>query len=234
MTGINERQSQILNQIIQEYINSAEPVSSRLIQRKREFQVCPATIRNEMQKLTELGYLEQPHTSAGRVPTDKAYRFFVDNLIKTDFDKKIFNLFQEIVGESKDTLDLAHTLTKNLSGISFNLTIGWLPERNLVFKEGWEQVLQEPEFREFDYGLRFVKLVNELEQEIKNLEHSGMEIYIGKENPVLKSDDFSMIVSECDFPKQEKAVFLILGPKRMAYDKNINLINSVNRLLESL
>ncbi len=83
---ITERQSKILNTLIQEYINTANPVGSEFLVEKHNFKVCPATLRNEMQKLTESGYLCQPHTSAGRVPTNKGYRFFVDSFLGFDFD----------------------------------------------------------------------------------------------------------------------------------------------------
>ena len=66
--------------IVKEYIDSAEPVSSQLLEKKYDFDISPATIRIEMQKLTDKGFLLQPHTSAGRIPSDKGYRFYVDNL----------------------------------------------------------------------------------------------------------------------------------------------------------
>ena len=81
-----KRQKEILNSVIEEYINSAQPVSSQLLEKKYDFGICPATIRIEMQKLTDKGFLCQPHTSAGRVPTDKGYRFFVDNLLEKEFE----------------------------------------------------------------------------------------------------------------------------------------------------
>ena len=77
-----ERQQKILNTIIEEYINSAQPISSQLLEKKHNFGLSPATIRIEMQKLTDAGFLYQPHTSAGRVPTDEGYRFFVDDLLE--------------------------------------------------------------------------------------------------------------------------------------------------------
>lgn len=235
--AISVRQKQILDQILQEYILSAEPVSSHLLKEKCNFGFCPATIRNEMQKLTEQGYLEQPHTSAGRVPTDKAYRFFVDNLAKANFDKSFVNEFQEIGQGIEDVFRLAQLLVKNLSSVSLNLTISYLPEENLLLKEGWEQVFQGPEFKDFNYGLRFLKLVQELEEEIRDFEISedeSLKIYIGRENPISEADDFSMLVSGCRFAENQDGILLILGPKRMAYDKNIALINSVTKLLELL
>ena len=82
---LTQRQSEILDRIVRDYIALAEPVSSRLLEKKHDFGVSPATIRNEMQKLTDRGYLFQPHTSAGRVPTDRGYRFFVDELLENHF-----------------------------------------------------------------------------------------------------------------------------------------------------
>jgi heat-inducible transcriptional repressor len=79
---LSERQRLILNAIIDNYIHSAEPVGSRTISKRNDIGFSSATIRNEMADLEELGYLEQPHTSAGRVPSTKGYRFYVDNLIR--------------------------------------------------------------------------------------------------------------------------------------------------------
>ena len=74
---LNERKRKILNTIINEYISSAEPIGSRHIAKHADLGLSSATIRNEMADLEEMGYLEQPHTSAGRIPSDKGYRFYV-------------------------------------------------------------------------------------------------------------------------------------------------------------
>ena len=79
---LTERQKKILQIIIEDYIATAEPVGSRTIARKHGLGLSPATIRNEMSDLELLGYLEQPHTSAGRVPSAQAYRFYVDSLVE--------------------------------------------------------------------------------------------------------------------------------------------------------
>ena len=78
---LDERKQKVLQAIIKDYINTAEPVGSRTIAKKYNLGVSPATIRNEMSDLEELGYIEQPHTSAGRIPSDKGYRFYVDCLM---------------------------------------------------------------------------------------------------------------------------------------------------------
>jgi heat-inducible transcriptional repressor len=79
---LTERQKQILSVIVDDYIRSAEPVGSRSISKRGNVAFSPATIRNEMSDLEELGFLEQPHTSAGRIPSQKGYRYYVDHLVK--------------------------------------------------------------------------------------------------------------------------------------------------------
>lgn len=79
---LTERQKLILNAVVNDYILSAEPVGSRSISKRPEMKYSPATIRNEMSDLEEMGFLEQPHTSAGRIPSHKGYRYFVDHLIR--------------------------------------------------------------------------------------------------------------------------------------------------------
>jgi heat-inducible transcriptional repressor len=79
---LSERQRLILRAIVDDYVQSAEPVGSRTISKREDVRFSPATIRNEMSDLEELGYLEQPHTSAGRIPSQKGYRFYVDHLME--------------------------------------------------------------------------------------------------------------------------------------------------------
>ena len=103
---LSERQLQILQAIINDYVENAEPVGSRSIAKKYDLGVSPATIRNEMSDLEEMGYLTHPHTSAGRVPSDKAYRLYVNNLMKkknlSARDKKLIN---ERLAASRDEFD---------------------------------------------------------------------------------------------------------------------------------
>ncbi|WP_066636472.1 heat-inducible transcriptional repressor HrcA [Desulfolucanica intricata] len=106
---IDERKQRVLLAIVQDYIMTAEPVGSRTIARKYNLGVSPATIRNEMSDLEELGFIEQPHTSAGRVPSDYGYRYYVDylmeceklnqdeqNFIDKEYDKKVKDVGQVI------------------------------------------------------------------------------------------------------------------------------------------
>lgn len=233
--GITERQAEILNTIIKEYIDLAQPISSQLLEKKYNFRICPATIRNEMQKLTDKDFLYQPHTSAGRIPTDKGYRFFVDNLFEKEIFKfeDIFKIEETLKEEEEDILKFATHLTKFLAEESSGFAILNFLERNFLLKEGWEEILKEPEFVEKDLISDFAKFLESFEENIKNLKiNSGIKIYIGKENPLSKGKNFSIISSKCCLPDEEEAILALLGPKRMNYDRNISLINTLTKLLE--
>lgn len=229
--GITQRQEKILNILIQEYVETAKPVGSEFLEKKHNFGICPATIRNEMQKLTDLGYLEQPHTSAGRVPTNKAYRFFVNNLLDLEEDL-FFDDWKELKKEAQDIFKFTEKITKTLASASSSLVLTYLFEKDFLWKEGWREVFQNPEFKEIDFVEEFIKTVESFEKNIKDFigqekNLSEPKVFIGREKSILNSKDFSLIVSESKFPKNEKGLLAILGPKRMAYDKNIGLINSL-------
>ena len=228
---LTQRQEKLLNTIIAEYIELAQPVSSQRLEKKYDFGICPATIRIEMQKLTDNGFLCQPHTSAGRVPTDKGYRFFVDNLAEKEFeDFKIGDWFEN---EIEDNIKFIQSITKNLAHISGVLALSYLDKEKVFWKEGWEEILKEPEFGEKDFAVNFAEFLENFENNIGDFEiDSGIKIYIGKENPFKGAKEFSLISSKYHLPNEEGIVSL-LGPKRMAYDKNISLINSLTKLLEN-
>lgn len=231
---ITNRQNLILEKIVKNYIESAQPVSSEFLENKYNFGVCPATIRIEMQKLTDNGYLFQPHTSAGRIPTDKGYRYFVDSLKIEDFE--IGDWFEN---DLADMMKFAHSLTRKMAALSQSLVWTYLGKENLFWKEGWEELLQEPEFGEKNIIANFANLLENFEKQITKdspPQISGAEVtvYIGKENPFSKEKDFTIISSQCSLPNNEELILALFGPKRMAYDKNISLINSLIKTLENL
>ncbi len=125
---MDDRKSKVLQAIIEDYVATAEPVGSRTIARKFNLGVSPATIRNEMSDLEELGYLEQPHTSAGRIPSDRGYRYYVDclmqqrdvssqenELIRKTFERKVREI-DTLVRETARILSDTTHLTAVISG----------------------------------------------------------------------------------------------------------------------
>lgn len=122
---LNERKKKILKIIIEDYISSAEPVGSRTIARKYDLGLSPATIRNEMSDLELLGYLEQPHTSAGRIPSAQAYRFYLDALIEpgtlTDNDMALIDGWYNERRRNID--DIFQSTAKILSRMTQNVSM---------------------------------------------------------------------------------------------------------------
>lgn len=122
MEELSSRQEQILRAVVVEYVLGVEPVPSDLIARKYELGVRSATVRNEMAEITDLGLLEQPRTSAGRVPSDQGYRYFVDRLsVKVQPTAPERNRLREASLEESTTRELVHETTKALSRLTRQL-----------------------------------------------------------------------------------------------------------------
>jgi heat-inducible transcriptional repressor len=227
---LTQRQEEILKKLVEDYIELARPISSEFFEKRHKLEISPPTIRLEFQRLTKEGFLEKPHISSGRIPTDKAYRYFVDNFL----EERIFEIKELINEEIEQDLKLFQNLTKELAQISKSLILAYLEEEEMIFKEGWEEVLKEPEFLDKDNVFRFLDFLEEFEREIEELKlDSEIKIYIGKENPFKKGKDFSLIISKCKVLKME-GIFALLGPKRMDYNKNIGLMNSLKRYFEKI
>ncbi len=226
---LNERQGKILNCIVGEYIGSKAPVSSKILAKKYHFGIKPPTMRIEFQKLTDMGYLAQPHTSAGRIPTDKGYRFYVDNLHSSTFNRG----WDSIGKEMEDSLGFLQIMTRKIAELTSNLAITYFPEEDVVFKEGWDEIFKEPEFEDSTFIAKFMEAVQSFEKHIDELKDSDSpQVFIGKENKVVVAPEFSTIVSKIHLPKKKEGVVVILGPRRMAYDKNVGIMNSLIKLLQ--
>ncbi len=236
---ITERQGEILKTLIKEYIKTAEPVSSGFLASKYDFGLCSSAIRIEMQNLIQEGYLEQPHTSAGRIPTDKAYRYFVDEMVRETEKKKhvrIEKIIEDIImRDMEDTFRFASELSKTLSQLSSSFIIIHYPERDISWKSGLDEIVKIPEFSNHSFVSDFLCLVDDFENKIMELKPGEeIKIYIGEEIPVIRTNNVSIICSEIDSHNREKVNIALVGPRRMNYLKNISLIRNINKLLKDL
>ncbi len=230
---LTERQEAILNTIVQEYINRAEPIGSQFISEHYDFGIKKAMLRREMQRLTEMKYLEQPHASAGRVPTDHGYRFFVNKFLEATDEISSF-LFPDL-DKTEDEIIFFHQLTKSISEAASALVLGYLANMRILLKEGWEAALQQPELQDSQYLNRFISFLNKMERELEIFEpESDSQIYIGRENPLVKTDDFSTIIVKCALPEIENSFLIIVGPKRMPYKRNIWLLKLATEFIRNL
>lgn len=229
---ITERQQKILEAIINEYIKKANPISSQFLEEEYDFGIRGAMIRREMQELCDMGYLTQPHTSAGRVPTDKAYRLYVDKLLAADFEGKHTSFHMDFE-KGQNALLMLSALCKKISLFASNLTVGLLRDIDILWKEGWEEILREPEFQHPEFLLEFASMLKIMEEKLDEIRPSGgITVYIGNENPFVKSDHFSTVITSCQFPNAKEATIAVMGPIRMHYDRTIKSLAALKAFLE--
>jgi transcriptional regulator of heat shock response len=241
---ITDRQLQLLNFIIEEYIHSAEPVGSALVCKKADFALSPATIRNEMNELEQLGFLMQPHTSAGRVPTDQAYRYYVNSLIQSgDYaldPKHRRQVDESLIKSSDDPRDLIRTIAQVLSKISEDLVITNITGRNDFYKSGLSGMMEFPEFKEFDRMFNLTSFFDQFDEMFDRIQReffsrSGeVTIMIGRENPFGEIQDESVISARYDLPHHFTGSLTLIGPKRMDYRKNLGLVTYTVQALKQL
>lgn len=152
---LTPRQRLLLWQVIDQHIQTGEPVSSKAIESSGHFDVRSATIRNEMSDLEEMGFLEQRHTSGGRVPTALAYRLYVNDLVAAE-GVAIGHAIRQRVDEALNETDLRdadalnRTLARLIGQLSSNLVIANTSEREDAYKFGLSNLMNIPEFREMD------------------------------------------------------------------------------------
>lgn len=235
---MTDRQKSILGAIVKEYTESACPVGSKILVAKYGFKLSPATIRNEMKSLEDAGMISQPHTSAGRVPTAKGYRFFVDTLMqyvdlaKRDqlrLEKKLKSIragYDKILKESASLL----------SQISGNVALTEAEEKE-AFCTGIANILQQPEFASVEKACKMAEVFERLGDEVSKLNNNKQKtqevaVYIGSETELTKDLDCSLLVSKYRLPSGEDGHVAILGPTRMKYGENISLIRYLTSLLK--
>lgn len=223
----------ILDAIINEYIKRAEPISSQLLEEEYNFGIRGAMIRREMQELCDLGYLTQPYTSAGRVPTKKGYRSYVDKLLEEAVEKNWEQQKFDIQLEEEDVLRMFHLLTKRVALLVSNFALGYMRDTALVWKEGWEQILREPELQSSKSLLEFVTMIGDFEQNLGHMKlPEGIKVYIGEENPFAKTGDFSAVLTHCQLPDKQDGIIAVIGPIRMHYEHTVRTLRELTRFLQ--
>lgn len=230
MNTLKGRQKDILGWVVREYTKTAKPVASGDLVQDFHLKVSPATIRNEMLELDHLGYLDQPHTSAGRVPTDQGYRFFIDYLLEDiPLNSKRKNIIKETFEEENED-EFIRELSKLAAGFTNNLVLCGL--KDVLHKSGFSQLLDEPEFSSQKMVRNLGKFLDRLDDEIldfmEDLEENKETVFIGEENPFEEGQDMSMMITEWRHPEGFNGFLALIGPKRMNYEKNKAFIHYLN------
>lgn len=234
---LSERQKNLLSVVVKEYTETAVPVGSKHIAKKYGFDLSSATIRAEMNELEEAGYLFQPHTSAGRIPTDKGYRYFVEKIMPDrDLSRNEQKKLQaELLKLKAKNTRLERTAAKLLSGLSGNLAISGVIGKDEFYDFGMRELMDEPEFQEMDDLCRLAETLDYIDERVDQLvgklKDNEVKIYIGKENPIKEISNCSMMVTPYKTKSGEKGILALIGPKRMKYAKNKSLIEYMKKLM---
>lgn len=231
---MTERQKHILCSIVEQYAEVASPVGSSLL--ARVFNVSSATIRAEMAELERLGFIMQPHTSAGRVPTDKGYRFYVNTLAEskeTPNERRGERALTARVQDGglpertiRNAVDTLVELTHNL-GIA---TIG-----NQLYMSGLSNLFGQPEFMQAGQVRQVAQLLDNLEPWLHEAApNQPLSVYIGQENPIGRSAGCSLIISRFRSPYSDKSYIGVLGPTRQSYRDVMQLVRHAGEALEEV
>ena len=230
------RQQKILQAIIDSFIKSAMPVGSKYIQEFYDFGVSPATIRNEMAELEKEGYIMQPHTSAGRVPTSRAYRMMVDQM---KLQKQLIHRVQQDMLKVrreyylKKTKEKLYDMVAILAGVTNNISFATLPDKDRVFYVGISNLLKKPEFiTQPEKASQVVEILeNELYDILCDLDITDEgAVYIGEENILPEFQSCSLLAVPYSYQGFD-GVMGILGSTRMDYPYNLAALRTAIQLL---
>jgi len=237
-----QRQADVLALIVRRYVETAEPVSSRYI--SQQLGLSSATIRNCMSDLEEMGFITHPHTSAGRVPTDKGYRYFIDSLMRLravneNTLRSIHDQYHETMRTIEDVLERTTHLISNLTNY---VGISLVSEYEKIYLDGTSHIVTQPEFQDLRKLYHIIKFL-EQKRALLGLLHDDLasnelRVHIGRENQTSDLSDCSIVT--CGYTVRGKVLGRIgvIGPKRMVYEKVIPtveaLADTVTEILENL
>ncbi|NTU98422.1 hypothetical protein HGA64_00215 [Candidatus Falkowbacteria bacterium] len=221
---MNKRTQQILEALVKEHVKTGQPVGSEALVSRYKLGVSSATVRNELAELESSGYIIQPHTSAGRIPTEAAYRHCLEGLREkkvTGVEADIFAKLLEDKGEAG-----IKQLAKALAQAS-GLAVFWAFHRHNLYYTGVANFLSQPEFREsstiYDVSA-IIDRVDEIIDSIYNDTPMEPTVLIGQDNPF--SPICSTIITRYRLG-DHTGLFGILGPLRMNYERNYSLVKHI-------
>ncbi len=242
---LSDRRQQILCALIEEYVAHACPVGSRTIAENHHLGVSSATIRNELSALEEAGYITQPHTSAGRIPTDAGYRQFVDELL--DERELAGSAIEESLAaqlrERADKLDeLMHRTSEELARLTECLSIvGYLDDGQgsgkLAHQQrlGLSSLMRKPEFKNTSSLLPLMEILENDTVSFKTFDEAarsqdGFAVCIGRENGEEALMGISVVAGVYDLGASQ-GIVAIIGPTRMDYTRTISAVRAAQDIL---
>ncbi len=237
-----ERQAEVLSLIVKHYVETAEPVGSRYI--AKQLDLSSATIRNVMADLEEAGYITHPHTSAGRVPTDKGYRYYIESLmrVKNVNESTAKSIRTEYANARRSLEDVLERTSHLISNLTNYVGVALLSEYHKLYLDGASHIVEQPEFKDFKKLYHILKCLEEkrdiLDLLSNDFDTDQLTIYIGKENQFNSLSECSIVTRGYKVKGKVSGRVGVIGPKRMVYEKVIPtveyLADAVSGLLEEI
>lgn len=230
---MTERQMAILVAIIEQYAEIAAPVGSVTL--AKLFGVSSATIRSEMVKLEEMQLIKQPHTSAGRIPTDKGYRLYVNQITELNEPLQLERSARAIesrVATHQSRADRAiRSAVDGLVELTGNLGLATIGDE--LYMNGIANLFNQPEFLRGAHVQAVASLLDNLEPWLREAApNKPLNVYIGAENPIGKTSGVSLIISRFRSPYSDASYIGVLGPTRQSYAKTMALVQHTGTMLE--
>lgn len=234
MYDLTQRQIEILKHIVREYVDSAEPVGSETLEKKYDLGVSPATIRNEMSEMVKLGYLSKPHTSAGRIPTSKAMRFYVNELMK----EKEMSVAEEVEAKEKiwDVRErqgrFLREATKALSQKTKALAVATDDDGD-VFYAGYSNILDMPEFYDIDVAKNLLEILDNVAyfDTVYGRIQDQCSVFWGDEFAEEILRPYSFVFSKFETKKKHTGTIGIIGPARLRYEQIVPVVRYYGSLI---
>ncbi|MDO5343305.1 MAG: DeoR family transcriptional regulator [Candidatus Saccharibacteria bacterium] len=242
---MTDRQMAILIALIEQYAEVAAPVGSVTL--AKLFGVSSATIRSEMAKLEELGLITHPHTSAGRIPTDQGYRFYVNQLTEREEQRRLGDggevapsvdrsarAIDARVQTHLDRADRAiRSAVDSLVELTHNMGLATIGDE--LYINGMGNLFSHPEFHDGMNVQAVARLIDNLEPWLREAApNEPLNVYIGAENPIGKSSGASLIISRFRSPFSNRSYIGVLGPTRQSYAKVMRLVRHTGAMLEEV
>ncbi|RJQ25954.1 hypothetical protein C4577_04375 [Candidatus Parcubacteria bacterium] len=237
MHDLKQRQIDILKNIIKEYIDTAEPVGSETLEKKYDLGVSPATIRNEMAEMARLGYLSKSHSSSGRIPTSKALKFYINELMK----EKELSVAEEV--ETKEKVwDLRENedkflreITKNLAAKTKSLAVASTEDGDLYFS-GYSHILETPEFYDIDIAKNLLNVLDDfsyIDSLWRSIENE-FGVFLGDEFEQTLLKPYSFVFSKFHTRSNHLGSVGVLGPTRIRYEVVIPFVKYYGSLIDEV
>lgn len=226
---ISDRKKFLLETIIREYVKTATPVSSGMLVERYKLDISPATVRNEMMELEDEGYIHQPHTSAGRVPTEAAYELFLFGLKDAKKKRGLAPAEEKLLAQLFKREEAAYKATAKAIAEMTGAAVFWAFHKNDLYYTGLSNLFAQPEFRQVNAVCDVSGVIDRLEEIIDEVFEElaeGEQILIGSKNPF---GNFLSAVIVKYKDNNHSSVLGILGPMRMDYEKNIALVEFIKR-----